>query len=418
MVKHRVFKFKSAKENKLLVWIPTLYNLYVTELRYAKDIPCIIEDETEFQAKKEIKECLYSFSSCTLILTTRCNLSCLYCYEKGNALKHQNMTEKTAFAAINYIIDWATKLNKIASISFFGGEPTLNWIILKKATDYFKRKALENNCRGLTRITTNGCMTINKAKWLANNIDNITVSMDGYKEIHDWQRDNSFNLSFRTAKVIYDIMPPKISFRVTVTEKNVQSLPMITLFLAKEFPNCIINFEPVESSIRNDCLDLAVDYSLFFNRFLESVPVAASLGAKIRTSVSMIGSAKNRFCGIGDSNFMILPDGRILACNRMIGEDSISDIFCYGYFKEEEEEFVFDDKKYNFLQELTVDNIQACKDCVARFSCRGDCPATKAVVYKNGFEQKTSPYCKEIQEFTKNLLEYIAQNGTDGLAIK
>lgn len=414
-----MFKFKSSKEDKLIVWIPVLQKLYTTKLCYEKDIPCtVIEDEIEIKAAEEINEYPHSFSSCTLILTTCCNLSCLYCYEKGNFLKSQNMKEKIAFAAVDYIIDWAIKLNKIGNISFFGGEPTLNWTVLNKTVNYLKKRASEKGCHLLTRITTNGCMTINKARWLADNIDNITISIDGYKEIHDWQRDNSFDLSFRTAKTIYDIRPQKISFRVTVTKKSVQDLPMITSFLAKEFPNCIINFEPVESNIQQNCPDLTVDYSLFFNKFLESILVAASLEAKIRTSVSMVGSAKNRFCGVGNSNFMILPDGRISACNRMMGEDSTSKIFCYGYFDEKKNKFIFDDKKYEFLQKLTVDHIPGCENCIAKFSCRGDCPATKVVAYKNGFEQKPSPYCKEIQKFTKNLLEYISQNGTNGLVIR
>ena len=158
--------------------------------------------------------------------------------------------------------------------------------------------------------------------------------------------------------------------------------------------------------------------SLFFNKFIESIPLAARFGSKIRTSVSMLGSARNRFCGVGSSNFMILPDGKITSCNRMIGDDSISGIFCYGYFDTLKGKFIFNNKKYWFLKRLIVNNISRCDNCFAKFSCRGDCPATKAIIYPEDFKKLVSPHCKEIREFTKKLLEYIVNDGTSGLVIK
>lgn len=417
-MKHRVFKLNNSNsKNDVIVWIPTLHKLYVIRSELIDKVPSVIEDDKVLDAENQSKY-IYSFSSCTLVLTNYCNLSCMYCYENKDFLKLQNMEERIAFAAIEYVTYWASLFKRSSIVSFFGGEPTLCWPLLRKSVSYLKQKSKEKGCDYSTRITTNGCVSENKAKWLAENMDSISISMDGYREIHNMQRCNSFDSVYRTAKIVYRLAPRKIGFRTTITRRSVFYLPKITLFFAKEFPGCIINFEPVDPSTRQNFKDLVPDSSLFFDKFIESIPIAAKFGSKIRTSVSMMGSASNRFCGVGSSNFMILPDGKITSCNRMIGDDPISCIFNYGYFNKSKGKFIFDNKKYWFLKELTVNNLSRCDNCFAKFSCRGGCPATKAIIYPERFEKQVSPYCKEIKEFTKKLLEYIVNNGTSGLVIK
>jgi len=102
----------------------------------------------------------------------------------------------------------------------------------------------------------------------------------------------------------------------------------------------------------------------------------------------------------------------------MIDNDPISDIFCYGYFDVLKKKFIFDNRKYQFLKKLTLNNINECNSCFAKFNCRGGCPATKSIIYSDTFGKQTDPNCKEVRKFTKKLLEYIANNGTSGLVIK
>lgn len=419
-MKHRVFKFLSSDKEKVIVWIPTLYKLYSTEISHYEDIPDYVLDEKEAGLRETAnQDSKYQFTSATLFLTTQCNLRCSYCYEDAGPLKGgETMPEQTAFAAIDYILSWASKKNRNSRLSFFGGEPTLAWSLLVNCLEYYQTKSAKENCQTGTRITTNGVMKEERASWLAENIDGITISLDGPKDIHNIQRGN-FDKVFKTASLIYKTSPQKVSFRVTVTRDSINLLPDISKFFGENFPGVILNFEPVEPSVLKEYSFLFFEHQLFFQKFIESIQIAKSYKLKIRTSVSMINSLHNRFCGIGQSNFMILPDGRVTACNRMTGRDRISGIFEYGYYDKKKNVFVFDDEKYELLQKLTVDNIPKCTNCLARYSCCGDCPATKIVIYKGDadFWRKESPYCKEISDFTKRFLEFLVFNGTEGIVL-
>jgi len=423
-MKYQVFKFKSKKKDRAIVWIPLLQKLYTAPIsNYDLIPPYIIENQDdikrEFNIRDEKKE-NYQFNSATLFLTTKCNLQCVYCYEKSRPWTGENMKEEIAFAAIDYIVYWATRKTKTSYLSFFGGEPTLAWPLLTESVEYYKKRNLESNCRYGIRITTNGNFSEKEANWLAENIEGITISLDGMKNIHDKQRNSSFDRVFYVSRLIYEIAPHKLSFRITITRDSVNFLPEICKFFGENFPRVILNFEPVEPCPGERYQIFTPSHNLFFKKFIESIPIAKLYELRIRTSVSMISVPHSRFCGIGESNFMVLPDGRVTACNRMLGNDEVSSIFIYGYYDERLKRFKFDDKKYNFLKKLNVDSIPDCENCIAKYSCCGDCPATKAVLLEDKgmrFYKMRSPYCEAIKEFTKELLEYVVDNGYKGLVL-
>lgn len=417
-MKHRIFKFISSSYQKIIIWVPTLGKLYAADIKHYDEIPDFVEDDEEDDFGKTESNLRYQFTGVTLFLTTKCNLHCSYCYEGKTTLKGKVMPKEIAYAAIDYILECAKATKKKACrLSFFGGEPTIAWPLLCEVTDYFKKESIKNRVSGGTRITTNGVFSKDKASWLIEHIDGITVSMDGMKEIHDRQRSGSFDKVFEVATFMYNKRKQKLSFRITITQESVNFIPQICKFFGENFPGTFLNFEPVEPSILNN--SVIPDHNLFFKKFLEGIAIAKLYNVRIRTSVSMINAPHRRFCGIGKSNFMVLPDGRVTACNRMIGTDNISEMFIYGYYNKEQKRFVFDDSRYALLEKLTVDAIKDCSNCLAQFSCCGDCPATKAAIYqhKNEFWRQKSPYCKEIQEFTKKLLEFLLFNGPEGVVL-
>lgn len=132
-MKHRVFKLNNSdNKNDVIAWIPTLHKLYVVNSKLIDEIPSVIEDDKVLGAENQSKY-IYSFSSCTLVLTNYCNLSCIYCYENKNFLKLQNMKERIAFAAIEYVTYWASLLiKKIYCFVFWWGTYVMLVIIKKK----------------------------------------------------------------------------------------------------------------------------------------------------------------------------------------------------------------------------------------------------------------------------------------------
>jgi len=148
-------------------------------------------------SKNEIQEIMYEspISQLILIVTNNCNLRCEYCvysdkYPKDIGYSKLNMDFNTAKLAIDSFFELNKErkkrgLNKDIHISFYGGEPLLNFDLIKKSIGYAKRINPETKFY----ITTNGTIMNDEiADFLANNNIFITFSLDGYKENHDRNR--------------------------------------------------------------------------------------------------------------------------------------------------------------------------------------------------------------------------------------
>jgi len=291
-----------------------------------------------------------------------------------------------------------------------------------EAIEYAKTVAMRYNITSATSITTNGFIGLSRASWLAENINSITVSFDGFKLIQDFQRSNSFDKVFTVAKRIYSLSPKRLSLRAAVTDYSVEFLPQIVEFFGEHFPGCVQKYEPIFPMGRGTTMKgiNAPLHSLFFDKFLQSVPIAKKYNVKLKTSVLRIraGSCAT-FCGASGGNFLVTYDGKIVVCNRMVEGDvnEAVDFFCVGFFDERVGTLVIDENKYKKLAVLSFQNISECQNCFAQFSCKGDCPANKAVISPSNFWREKSYRCEDVRVFIKNALSYILDNGTEGLFI-
>lgn len=126
-----------------------------------------------------------------LQVTQCCNLRCSYCpysANDGSNRLHSNkkMSWELAKASIDYYKERAVDSQK-AVICFYGGEPLLEFELIKKCVNYsnqiFKGKDLS------FYITTNGTLIDkSKAKFLNDNDFRVTISLDGTKETNDKNR--------------------------------------------------------------------------------------------------------------------------------------------------------------------------------------------------------------------------------------
>lgn len=146
-----------------------------------KDIKSIIN---YFEDNCIIEECENSnfdntIDSMILLITEKCNFACTYCY---GAYGEKNKT--MIFSTAKLAIDLAKKLN-IPEIVFFGGEPLLNFELIKQTVKYIKEIQFDVDLR----ITTNGSLVTEEiASFFAENNILVSVSMDGNKEQHDKTR--------------------------------------------------------------------------------------------------------------------------------------------------------------------------------------------------------------------------------------
>src|SRR3989338_6436054 len=105
MYKHRVFKI--ANGNNVIIFIPTLFKVYLVLSEQACKIPDYILGETPYPVSRWDDLSDYVFFGTNLILTNHCNLACSYCYADCSPKKDMTMTEEIAIAAIDYIAECA-----------------------------------------------------------------------------------------------------------------------------------------------------------------------------------------------------------------------------------------------------------------------------------------------------------------------
>ncbi len=130
----------------------------------------------------------------TLCITEDCNFRCKYCaysdfYEYTRNPSNKYMDFTIAKKAIDYyfsLLKEGKRYNPLRkpAIGFYGGEPLLNFKLIKRIVNYIENKY--NDCKIIYTVTTNGSLLDEeKANWLMGRGFIIDVSLDGPEEEHD-----------------------------------------------------------------------------------------------------------------------------------------------------------------------------------------------------------------------------------------
>ncbi len=123
-----------------------------------------------------------------LVLTLRCNHKCLYCQSSaaGEGAKKTDMDLKTALKSVDFAF---TSPNPLITIEFQGGEPLLNWDVLKATVRRAREKAAATGKELKLALVSNfSLMTEEKAQFLLENEVSICTSLDGPADLHNRSR--------------------------------------------------------------------------------------------------------------------------------------------------------------------------------------------------------------------------------------
>lgn len=129
----------------------------------------------------------------SLCLTHHCNLNCIYCYQKHD--KTSKMDYITAKECINDIILNCPENTTQINIGFIGGEPLLEFNLIKQIYEYTETLEIKFPYRFFA--TTNGtCLTEESKKWFSARKEKfiLGLSLDGNRTTHNYNRSNSFDL--------------------------------------------------------------------------------------------------------------------------------------------------------------------------------------------------------------------------------
>ena len=135
----------------------------------------------------------FPLTTMVLNVTNQCNLSCTYCYEYGedkivdteNGKKPKFMSEETARESVDFMLK-ESGANKVAHLTFFGGETLMNFPVLKSTITYARQRAAEIGKEVDFSLTTNATLLRPEIiEFLAENRVGVTISIDGPKEMQD-----------------------------------------------------------------------------------------------------------------------------------------------------------------------------------------------------------------------------------------
>jgi radical SAM protein with 4Fe4S-binding SPASM domain len=221
----------------------------------------------------------------SISLTNECNLGCKYCQAKSTFRSHlnSNMCEKTAKNIINFIFNDASKNVEKITIEFQGGEPLLNFKVLRYIVEQCtKLKQIHKKTIDYIIGTNLTLMDEKKLNFIIKNKIQISTSIDGPKNIHQENRpylDGESSLE-DTLKWVTRINE---AYNLNRVNKKVYSSPTFTKNSLNDFKR-IINFyiknnlDPIQSRFV-DKIGLAEDswkklgyspekYSHFFKKYL------------------------------------------------------------------------------------------------------------------------------------------------------
>ena len=318
----------------------------------------------------------------TLFLTGRCNLTCGYCYADGGA-SGARMSWEVAQAAIDTVIESAAaRGERRFSLIFHGsGEPTLALPLMQRCVGYARELATGRGLQPHFSLGTNGLMPAASADWIANNIDDITLSVDGPPDVQDAQRPGVGGRAvgervMRTLRRLEEL-GARYAIRVTVTAASQHRLPEIVRWLCESSAAIDIQLEPVGASGRAGSGGGGVDPAVMVRGFLAAAPIAASAGRRLGLAGTDPDGLRHQYCGMGQDSFVATESGTALACYETARpEDPRRGHFTIGGRRGERFEFASSAALDLRAESLAVK--APCEACWARFSCAGDCHAKMA----------------------------------------
>lgn len=250
--------------------------------------------------------------SLAITLTQRCNLNCTYCYENNRSSEKIDID-----LAKNKIKEHISRIkrNEEIEISFHGGEPFLEFDLLKEICDWYWKEKFP--IKSIFFVTSNGTLIHGEIqKWLKNNRDKIYValSIDGTREMHNINRSSSFDLiDLDFFSESWPIQPVKM----TISEETINHLSDGIIFLHKKNLLIQANFAyGINWESNKNITALNSNLKKLINYYLQ-IPSITPCDI-LSMDISLISSQKekkDKWCGVGTDMTAIDIDGQEYPCH-------------------------------------------------------------------------------------------------------
>lgn len=348
-----------------------------------KKLGLLAEDGGQTQkAKKEIKKEPFPVINMSLLLTQSCNLKCVYCYGDGGRYgTGGSMEEKTAFQAVDWLLEQAGKIKKL-HIGFFGGEPFLNFPLMKAVVEYAEKRFLEMGKKVDFHTTTNATLLDDeRIAFIKEHQIAVMISFDGPKEIQDAQRpytngEGSYDNAVPKIKKLLAAVPETPGHAVIVGNTE----PELVKEALQEIGFSEVSIMPASQSlfagepdrtktVRTQRFLQALEQeaeswlSLTKSRNSEALKKLKARNGLYQGLMALLHNTKKRYaCGAGLGSAAVSCAGDIYLCHRFVGRDEykLGNVFEGDLNREE-------------YQKSPVTGTGICAACFAKYYCAGGC---------------------------------------------
>jgi len=305
----------------------------------------------------------------SLFLTTFCNADCSYCYAKSQT-KPMSMNFETAKKGIDFVT--SKKQSPLGLLFFGGGEPTLEFPLMKKIKSYTEQLGIKT----FMHIQSNGVFSETVLDWLIENKVDVTISCDGPPEIQDRQRPlkggkKSSSIVENTIKGFLEKYDKKmLGINTTVTNYSVERQTEIVEYFDRLGVEKISlgSFLECNESRRNNLTE--VKPKIFSKNFLKAKEFSEQIGISVNSGFLPI-HRMSYVCAFCLPQFCLTPDGLVSSCLETVSSDIGPQEFIYGRLSGNK--FEFDQEKIKTMKTRRVENMDACKNCFLKYTCVGGC---------------------------------------------
>lgn len=370
-VTEKLLRFYSRED------IETCYN-EIVELYNDKIL--FSEDDYEKFAKYSVAS---PVKAMCLHIAHDCNLRCKYCFASTGDFGEGRklMPLETGKKAIDFLLKMSANRENL-ELDFFGGEPLMNFDVVKQIVEYARSKEKEYNKKFRFTITTNGVLLDDdKIDFINKEMSNVVLSIDGRKEVNDRMRlrvDGSgcYDRIMPKYKELVEKRGDKEYYvRGTFTKYNLDFADDVFDLYNQGFDQ--ISVEPVVCEASADYALTEKELPAVFKEYeslAERILQSEKEGKKFNFFHFMLDLDQGpcaikrlRGCGCGNEYVAVTPDGDIYPCHQFVGMED----FKMGNL--DEGTFNYDIK--NEFASCHVYTKPECKQCWAKFYCSGGCNA-------------------------------------------
>ena len=330
-----------------------------------------------------------------------CNLNCSYCFASQGKYKGERalMSFEVGKRAFDFLIENSGSRRNL-EVDFFGGEPLMNWDVVKQLVAYARSIEKEKGKNFRFTLTTNGVLLDDEVIDFANKeMSNVVLSLDGRRDVHD-----HFRVDY-SGRGSYDKIVPKFKrlvekrggkdyyVRGTFTHNNVDFTNDIIHMADLGFTE--LSMEPVVCPPDDPYALTEEDMPKIFEQYeiLAKEMIKRKKEGRPFTFYHYMLDLQHgpciykriTGCGSGTEYMAVTPWGELYPCHQFVGDEkySLGDIWNGIKNTEVQDEF----------RSCNAYSRPECKDCWARLYCSGGCAANSyhatgsiSGVYKYGCE--------------------------------